>query len=50
MTTKHGENYLPWATRGKPLKIRTPDEIKHMILNSHHVKEVIAKIAREKAK
>ena len=35
---------------GKPLNVKSPDEIKEIILSSHDVKEAIANLARQKAK
>jgi len=32
------------------LKVRTPEEMKSLILNNNEVKEVIASMARERAK
>lgn len=45
-----GENFLPWLSRGKELKIRTPDEMKLSILSAPEVKEVIADLVRERTK
>ena len=42
MDNKTGENFLPFYQRGKPLNIRTPDEVKKRIINSPDVKEIIA--------
>jgi hypothetical protein len=50
MGIMHGENLLPWLSRGQPLKVRTTDEMKQMILGNHEVKEVIASMVRERAK
>jgi hypothetical protein len=32
MGSKHGENYLPFYSRGKELKVRSQDEMKTLIL------------------
>ena len=32
MGSKHGENYIPWISRGKELKVRTPEELRVIIL------------------
>jgi hypothetical protein len=50
MTRSHGENYLPWTSSGKPLKVRTPEEIKMHILSTNSVKEVMAQLVRERSK
>lgn len=50
MSAQHGENYIPWLSRGKPLKVRSSEEIKNLILGTHEVKEVIASLVREKTK
>lgn len=50
MTNQHGENYIPWLSRGKPLKTRTAEEIKSLILGTNEVKEVVAAMVRERAK
>lgn len=50
MSNQHGENYVPWMSRGKELKVRTTEEIKNMILANHEVKEVMAAMVRERAK
>lgn len=49
MSNLHGENYIPWLSRGKPLKVKTPEEMKQAILNAPEVKEVIADLVRERA-
>jgi hypothetical protein len=41
---------LPWLGRGKPLNVRTTDEIKALILSAPEVKEVIADLVRERTK
>jgi len=33
MSNKSGENYLPWYQIGKPLVVRSAEEIKFIILN-----------------
>ena len=48
MSNKHGENFIPFFTRGKPIKIRTPDEIMRLILDSDDVKDAIAKVVNER--
>ena len=50
MSNQHGENYVPFLSRGKELKVRTPDEIKNLILANNEVKEVMAAMARERTK
>lgn len=50
MSSKHGENYLPWSQMGKPLNVRSKEEIKFKILNSVEVKEAMAALGRERAK
>lgn len=50
MGSKHGENYLPWYSRGKELKVRSIDEMKSIILGSDDVKLAIANLARERTK
>lgn len=50
MGNLHGENYIPWLSRGKDLKVKTPEEMKNAILNCPEVKEVIADLVREKTK
>lgn len=45
----HGENYVPWLSRGKPLRVRSPEEVKQAILGAAEVKEVIAALVREKS-
>ena len=51
MSAQHGENYLPyWYSRGKPLKVRTPEEMKRMILSSEQVKRAMALLVSERAK
>ncbi len=45
-----GENFLPWLSRGKELKVRSPEEMKISILNAPEVKEVIADLVRERTK
>lgn len=42
MAAQHGENYLPWYSRGQPLKVRTNDEMKQLILESEDVRKAIA--------
>ncbi len=42
MSNKHGENFIPFDTRGKPVQVRSPDDMKRLILNSDDVREVIA--------
>jgi hypothetical protein len=37
-------------SRGKELKVRTTEEIKNLILDNNEVKEVMASMARERAK
>lgn len=33
---------------GKPVQVRTPDEIKKLVLNSEDVKDIIAQTVRER--
>ena len=42
MSNKHGENFIPFYTRGKPVQVRSTDDMKRLILNSDDVREVIA--------
>lgn len=48
MSNKHGENFIPFYTRGKPVQVRTPDEIKSLIINSDDVRDVIAQVVRDR--
>ena len=50
MSNKHGENYLPFNQRGKPLRVKTPEEIRQRLLNAPDVREVIMKMVEERAK
>jgi hypothetical protein len=50
MGSMHGENYLPWYSRGKELKVRSMEEMKSLILTSDEVKTAIANLARERTK
>jgi hypothetical protein len=45
-----GHNYMPWSNVGKTIVVRSPDEIKKMILGSDEVKEVMHALVRERAK
>jgi hypothetical protein len=48
MSNKHGENFIPFYTRGKPVQVRTSEELKRLILNADDVREVIAQVVRER--
>ena len=50
MKSKFGENFLPWIKFGKTMNLKTPDEIKQVILGSDEVKDVMANLARQRAK
>lgn len=45
-----GSNILPWSTVGKQISVRSPEEIKNLILGSEEVREVMHAMVREKAK
>ena len=44
------ENFVPWSNVGKPLNVRTPDELKVLILGTDEVKDIMATLVRERAK
>ena len=44
-----GSNLFPWSSIGKPLVVRSPEEITAMILGSEGVKEVMSSLVRERA-
>jgi hypothetical protein len=48
MSNKHGENFIPYYTRGKPVQVRSIDELKRLILNSDDVRDVVAQVVRER--
>jgi hypothetical protein len=48
MSNKHGENFIPFYTRGKPVQVRTTEEMKRLILGSDEVREVLAQVVRER--
>ena len=50
MAARHGENFIPWYSRGKALNVRSKKELIDIILQSDDVKEAIALVARERAK
>lgn len=50
MAARHGENFIPWYSRGKPLIVRSKKDLIEIILKSDDVKEAIALVARERAK
>jgi hypothetical protein len=42
MGNTHGENLIPFYSMGKPVKVRTIEELKNLILSSEDVRDVIA--------
>jgi hypothetical protein len=48
MSNNHGENFIPFYTRGKPVQVRTTEEMKRLILGSDEVREVLAQVVRER--
>lgn len=48
MSANLGENLIPFYSRGKPVVVRTPEEMKTLILNSDDVRDAIAGLVRQK--
>ena len=44
-----GSNLFPWSRVGKPIVVRSPEEITQMILASDEVKEVMSSMVKERA-
>ena len=40
--------FIPLFTRGKTVQVRPIEELKQLILNTDHVKEVIAQVVRDR--
>jgi len=38
MSRRHGENFLPFYTLGRPMKVKTPEEVKKHLLNAPEVR------------
>jgi hypothetical protein len=44
MSNLSGENFLPFSSMGKQIKVRPSEELKQLILGSDEVKEVVAQV------
>lgn len=48
MANFSGENFLPFSSLGKPIKVRSSEEMKRLILGGDEVKEVIAQVVNQR--